>query len=207
MRFLEGFESDTNFSWRVLAIESLVIMLSILLGFTLNGWRQSASEQEAIDAALQSIAAEVRQNKQELEEHLPYYRTMRDTLEYLASVRGEETAIETGEIPGFRGYNIPLLRASAFQAARSTGTLSDMEFELANTLSSIYYFQSFYTDLIDKLTTGLVMDNFKNVGQWQMVFALMANNGDFPADLYSEMQNTLSEEYEIEESASADAAR
>ncbi len=206
---MQFFEGDENFSWRVLAIESLVIMLSVLLGFMLNGWRTSQGEQETVDAALQSIAAEVRYNKRELEQHLPYYRSMRDTLAYLASVRREDTAIETSEIPGFRGYDIPVLRPSAFETARSTGVLSDMEFELADALFSTYRIQTLYTGLLEKLTTGFIMGNFETIENWWMVFALMANNGGFAHESYPELLELLSEKYDIEvpEAESADTTR
>ena len=174
------FFNDEDFSWRILAVEAVVIMLSVLLGFTLNGWRQSASEQETVDAALQSIAAEVQQNRSEMIRHLPYYRTMRDTLRYLAQQHGDSTIIQRSDILGFRGIKIPLLRSSAFETARSTGALSNMEFRLADALSSTYDYQRVYNGYIDNLTRIVVTDgfaSFETIRDWSRMFTLLYNNG------------------------------
>ena len=209
------FFNDEDFSWRVLAVESVVIMLSVLLGFTLNGWRQSASEQETVDAALQSIAAEARQNRNEMKRHLPYYRTMRDTLRQLAQQRGDSTNLQPSEIPGYRGVQIPLLRGSAFETARSTGALSNMEFHLADAVSSTYDYQRTYNGYLDKLTGVVVtegFEGFETIRDWYRMFSLLYNNGvslmgknmrgakaENPRiTSYPALLNMLSEEHDVE---------
>ncbi len=40
------FFRDEDFSWRIIAVESVVIMLSVFLAFVLTGWRQSSKQQK-----------------------------------------------------------------------------------------------------------------------------------------------------------------
>ncbi len=206
---MQFFEGEENFSWRVLGVESFVIMLSVLLGFTLNGWRQSSSELETVEAALRSIAAEVHYNEQRLENLLPYYRAMRDTLQHLLAVKGGDTPIEIDTLSAFRGWKIPLLRASAFQTARSTGALSQTDFDFANMVFRLYNIQDFYTEFTDALTKPILMSRFKFVEQWSKAFAGLANNGEGLYRRYNELLNTLREEHgiDVEQNTSADSTR
>lgn len=202
------FFQDEHFSWKVLAVEAVVIMLSVVLGFTLNGWREAQGEQATVEAALQGIAEEVQHNQREIRPLTPYYRTMRDTLARLSAERGDEKTpvgiMEVAkQIPGFGGLKIPMLRASAFETARSTGAISLMDFELADALYAAYQRQQYYESLIEDLQTELIAGDLETLEDWRRAFTVLANNG---VDLYPDLLKRLSEEHGITE-AQADSTR
>lgn len=200
------FFNDEGFSWRVLAAESVVIMLSVLLGFTLNGWRESASQQETVDAALQSIAAEAQQNIRELEDRQPYYRSLRDTLAHLMAEKGPESPLRMQEVPGLHTIDLPELRTSSFEAVRSTGALSNMDFDLANTISEVYGLHDLYRRGIDQPTNRFLMGEFDTVGDYFRYYAMRINMGKRLPQRYAQLLSELEERgVEIAPRAGADS--
>lgn len=202
------FFQDEHFSWKILAVESVVIMLSVVLGFMLNGWRESRSEQERVQRGLQSIAVEVERNQREIAPLNPQYQAVRDSLQRLASEVGRETRIEPEEIPGFKGWRIPFLRSSSFETASSTGVLAAMEYDLADVLNATYRQQRFYNDIVDNITTGLVMNEFDTVEDWLYVYNILGNNAPFPSDrTYDDLLQILAEEHGVRPVSSSSALR
>ena len=193
---MQFFEGDENFSWRVLGVESFVIMLSVLLGFTLNGWRTSQGEQETVEAALRSIAREMRFNKRQLEDKLPYYRAMAAAFDSLESTIDEELILTREvafeRIPGYTGLDVPILRT--YRTALATGAFSKMDFELANSISTIYTVQNLYSNIIGKFITATLNDHIEKVGDHETMFGEFEQVGEDLNDAYAELLKALAEE-------------
>lgn len=157
------FFRDEHFSWKVLLVESFVIMLSVFLAFVLSGWRRTSEEEKTVRKAMKSIAAEVSYNQNRMQMLLPEYKFMRDTLFHILKVKGEAAPMELTELPSDKGFTIPVFQSSAFETAQSTGALAAMDFEVAQKIFSAYRYQKLYADLVDQLITGLIMDKFNTV--------------------------------------------
>lgn len=201
------FFKDKDFSWRVLLIESLVIMLSVLLGFMLNSWRQNNDQQKTVQKALKSIAIEVRYNQNQMQRLLPEYKFMRDTLHHISMLKGGKTPMKMTELPAGAKFSMPALRSPAFETAQSSGAMAAMDFETAQKIWTVYNFQKLYADLINQLTTGLILEKFNTVQDWQLAFKLLAGNGALVSKLYPDVLHQLEKEYDISilESASVDS--
>lgn len=191
------FFRDEDFSWRILAIESIVIMLSVLLAFVLTGWRESSEQQKTVEKALKSITIEIQYNQSRMERVLPYYKQMADTLNELLKEKGGNTPFSMVRNPDFPGVKFLSLQNSAWQTLKSTGVLTEMKFEVANQLSAIYRKQKGYTFILESLTKALIMGELNTLKDWWMAYGVLTDNSEFAPNLYPDMLRLLKEEYDI----------
>lgn len=192
------FFQDEHFSWKILIIESFVIMMSVVLGFYLTGWRQEVAQEKKLDKALESIYSEIQYNQSQVEDLLPYYQTLRDTLDYLREKKGEGASLSLIEIPGFHGFKIPLLQNSAFETAQANGVFSSVDYDLTRKIFEIYNGQQRYEKSIDQITNGLILGEFDTVWDWYIVFRILGDSGKATKYYYSELLKTMQEKYNVQ---------
>ncbi|NNF58077.1 MAG: hypothetical protein HKN04_07525 [Rhodothermaceae bacterium] len=128
-------------SWGVLAIETLAIFFSVLLGFAVTEWRQTRGNATLRQEALENFYAELQANQREVEARLPYHREVAAALDSL--IRGPVPASlqdALGQV-GFRGTRFALLRETALRTAEVTGALGLLDFETAQALVTTYILQ------------------------------------------------------------------
>lgn len=126
------------------AVESMLIVLSILLALAVDQWRESRSRAERAELALAAIQAEMRENRRLVEKALDYHVTLADTLSVLAE-RGVNKP-PPGAYP--QGLAAPgrVIR-TAWETARSTGTIVDLPYPVVLRLSRVYGRQAEYEEL------------------------------------------------------------
>lgn len=118
-----------------LAVESIVVVFSILLALVVNEWRQNVEREERRERATEAIRSELLHNHRELRDVHAYHRRLADTLLTLSSA-GVET-VDPGVRP--RGWLLPVdLVSAAWEAARATGATSRVRHELLLNLSRAY---------------------------------------------------------------------
>jgi hypothetical protein len=137
--------SRTRRTPRIL-IESLLIVLSVLLGFAANEWHERSSDRALADQALVSFRQEIAQNLATLEAVEPKHAAMADRLAAAANaVPGKvgETAFDAfhAAMPA-GGVSVPPLSDAAWETATSTGALRFIGYERASRLSETYHMQS-----------------------------------------------------------------
>lgn len=191
------FFQDEHFSWKILLIESFVIMMSVVLGFYLTGWRQEVAQEKKLDKALESIYSEIQYNQSRMEKLMPYYNVMSDTLEYLMDKKGGETALSLKEIPGFNTFKLPVLQVSAFKTAQANGILSNMDYELARNIFKVYNLQRKYKETINQITQGFISGDFDTVRDWFNVFEILAGRIYLVEIYYPELLKKMQEEYNV----------
>lgn len=128
---------------RAVLLESGLIIFSILLALAVNGWAERRAQDQLAERALRSFELEIRQNKRNVEEVLPYHRTL------AASVRRADSLGSIGsfadwreQIPEFSGFYPADLPATAWQSALAVGALTEIGYDTVATLSKVYYYQS-----------------------------------------------------------------
>ncbi len=139
-----------NISWGVLAIEMVAIMLSVVLGFALNEWRVNRAEADAVESAKQSLIRELETNNRVNEQRLAYYAEFRDTLSVLMDSHGPDAALAPDTL-GFASIFPYFFTSGAYEAARASGTLSNMDFDTIELLSVAYTLQDTYADMSMKV--------------------------------------------------------
>jgi len=127
--------------------ESLLIILSVLVGLALNDWRERRAERARAEAVLSNFRRELRENLAALERRQPKHAAMAERLRRAAEQdRPGETAFAA-----FRalmpegGLDNGPLRDAAWETALSTGALRLLDYEDAALLSETYLGQRMAT--------------------------------------------------------------
>jgi hypothetical protein len=130
---------------RMLLLESILIILSVLLGFALQAWGEHRAERRMAAAALENFRVEIEANLNSLERVQPRHAAFADRLaEALAdsASRSSETAfaVFARNLPE-GGLQAPPMKEAAWETATSTGALRLLDYDVAATLSEAYLVQ------------------------------------------------------------------
>jgi len=125
--------------------ESILIVLSVLLGFALTAWGERRTEKRVAETALENFRAEIESNLEQLERVQPKHAQFAQRLVQAA----DEVALDPAET-AFQvfvrlmpegGIDTPPLREAAWETAMSTGALRLLDYEIAASLSETYFIQ------------------------------------------------------------------
>lgn len=160
-------------SWPVLLIEMIVIMVSVVLGFALNEWRQDRAQMEAVDHAKGVILTELEQNLRHTEQRQAYYETMADTLAVMAEREGDAAPLgpdvwEVGVEPLF-------FRTGGYETARATGALSNMDFDVLEAVVTAYHVQEGYEAVAWRISEWQFDERWGTVGRQRILVAGLLN--------------------------------
>lgn len=144
--------------WRAwtgrLVFEGTLIVFSVLLALTLDGWRQDAAEERRLNEALESLADELKFNRELLEQprHLEYHRGL--YRHYLAladsdSIDGADKAFKDG-------LRIARVRDTAWTSFMASDVSNRLPFALRAELAGIYGDQDGIDELFRLTIGGLV---------------------------------------------------
>lgn len=117
--------------WKLLSIEAVLVVLSVLLALGLNSWRESRTQQELAERVLQAVVDESMENCQKIQTHLPYHRSV--------------LALEE-EYEGLGGV---FIRDDAWPSAQSAGASHYVEYQVATVIESIHALQSGHQRLVE----------------------------------------------------------
>lgn len=109
--------------WKLLAIEALLIVLSVLLALGLNSWRESAVKHDRAVRSLQGLVDEFEANCERIQSFQDYHR-----------------AVAEGERPS-EGIQVGLIRNNAWESARAAGAALNVDYEVAETAGKVYAYQ------------------------------------------------------------------
>jgi hypothetical protein len=126
-----------------LGFESVVIILSVLVGLALNEWREQRAERARAVAVLANFRRELTENLAALERRQPKHVALAARLTRAAEQdRPGETAFTSfRELMPADGLETAPLRDAAWETALSTGALRLLDYEQAALLSETYLIQ------------------------------------------------------------------
>jgi hypothetical protein len=132
----------------------MLIVFSVLLALSLDGWRQSAAEQRRLQEALGSLADELKFNR-ELLGH-PRYRAYHQELfnhyrdiANRGSIDGADKAFESG-------LRIAPLRDTAWTSFAQSNIANLLPFDLRADLAGVYRDQNATDELFRSMVGGLI---------------------------------------------------
>ena len=136
-------------SIRSVAIEVFSIVFGVLLALGVNEWRSVRSAEARAAAAVANIRQEIEANRTMLTTiHDNNVRTVRAMAEDDAD--NDSTA---AFIPGLQ------LKDAAWEAARTSGALERLDYEVLLSLSGLYKIQDVYVSLGRQLSEAVLMGN------------------------------------------------
>jgi type II secretory pathway pseudopilin PulG len=125
-----------------LALESAMIVLSVLLAMAASSWADARKQDRLTEQARQSFVQEIRANRARLVRALPYHRRLTDAVRLIDSTTGVDSYGEwRRRVPFWSGFEGPDLTATAWQSALATGALANMPYREVSSLSSLYTIQ------------------------------------------------------------------
>ena len=105
--------------WSLLAVEALLIVLSVLLALGVDSWREEREHRALAERALQGFVDEARANCERIQATKAYHRAVLD-----------------GERPP-HGMQVGLLRNDAWEVVKTTGAAGWLDYEIVAVMSEI----------------------------------------------------------------------
>lgn len=144
----------------------VAIMLSVVLGFSLNEWRTGRAEASAAATAQESMARELERNLGQTTRQQDLFRSIDDSLAVLQEEQGPDAPLDP-----FFGAPRFLFSQGAYEAARASGTLSNMDFEVRELVTTTYFAQDFARELsllfIDqRMNSGSFLQTIGDAREW-----------------------------------------
>lgn len=176
-----------------LAVESLVVVFSILLALVVNEWRQEEEREDRRERATEAIRAELLHNYRELQSVHPYHVGLADTLRSAFETGAE--SVDPGVRPQGWIRSVDLVSA-AWETARATGTTADFPYDAVLTLSRAYESQAGFRrkkeDLIHPVLLRAMDRDVPSLLNDPRGMGLVLNTlSDWEANLLREYERTL----------------
>jgi type II secretory pathway pseudopilin PulG len=125
-----------------LALESAMIVLSVLLALAASGWADARKQHQLTAQARASFVQEVRANRERVRRALPYHEALTRAVLRVDSAGGVPSYAEwKRRVPIWSGFAPPDVAATAWQSALATGALGNMPYGQVSALSSLYTVQ------------------------------------------------------------------
>jgi hypothetical protein len=161
-----------------LALESALIVLSVLLAFGLNEWRMVRADRALADNVLTGLKREIAANLQLLEQYQPMHAQFAEAIAAVApeSLVGRTPLEVMSQLRSDGGSLIMPPGEAAWQTAVSTGALRLLDYETVAILSRIYLSQSEAVGRTTQRIADLVFDGrmFDRSASLQTVQTLLA---------------------------------
>lgn len=125
-----------------LAVESVVVVFSILLALAADEWRREREIEERVDRAVEAMRAELADNADRLRVAARYHRQVGDTLMALAARGAREFDVERVRPRGW--LMTPDLLVTSWETAEATGTTGAIDYGVARILAQAYREQEEY---------------------------------------------------------------
>ena len=130
-----------DFRWSRLLFEFLSIVVGVLLALGVNEWREDRNDRRRARQALINITREIEANLAHLSE------VHRNNSAYMAALE----KVPQEPVPSRSFQAAWGLQSTAWEAARDSGALSNVEYSTVLAISQVYQFQGTYLDLMRRL--------------------------------------------------------
>ena len=177
-----------------LLFESLLIILSVALGFVVAQWRERAAELELAARVLHDVVVEIEDNLAAVEGQIARHEAIIERLAEVDVSDPEQSGLDLifrqvgGDLSGRP------LRQAAWDAAVSSGALRLIDYNIAAALSEIYVAQeNVYTQFLHQTTSAIYIPDTFNPARRREVVQMFrwlmqeaAGRERFVRDLYLE---------------------
>ena len=144
-------------SFGFLLVEVFLIVLGVLLGLAANEWRVERERNHRTRAALDYISRELEVNRRQIEALIDYHRAVSDSLDALTDGGAESVTAADLRRAMPQGFSVPLIQSNAWELARGTGAVENLELRTAMMLARIYDLQEFYNGKLERVADNLYL--------------------------------------------------
>jgi hypothetical protein len=141
-------------------IQGFLIFLSVFFAFWLTEYRETQKDAETLEISIQYIASEMRYNHNRIESIFEYHTDLLTEIDSLRKLSDSKwMQLEGGDLTNWKGLQTPLLRSTAYQTYLNSNIINNVEFDLAKSLTRVYYTQSIIERLDNSLLETIITDS------------------------------------------------
>lgn len=119
--------------------EIIPVAIGVFLGFVVSNWTESSTKKRETQLLKENIVAEIKNNKNRLEQVIDYHRILRDSSAHYANNN------IISEPHFFDGINTAILLKSAFDTGIQTGLINGLPLDLIQQTNNVYSIQEEYS--------------------------------------------------------------
>lgn len=141
-------------------IQGFLIFLSVFFAFWLTEYRETQKDAETLEISIQYIASEMRYNHNRIESIFEYHTNLLTEIDSLRKLSDSNwMQLDGSDLTNWKGLQTPLLRSTAYQTYLNSNIIDNAEFELAKSLTRVYYAQSIIERLDNSLIESIITDS------------------------------------------------
>ena len=156
-----------EFSLGILVVEFISIIIAIFLGNLATDWNQNRAQKREAREARISMCEELDQNYRNLKPYQVYYHRMLFLLDSLEAIDRFEALFEMEE---FHNINPPLTFTFAYDMAKGTGKLANIDHRQAITFYTVYAHLQGLKETIELTQSQLFSGGIEEAHQWRTTF-------------------------------------
>ena len=142
-------------------IEFLIVAFGVFLGIYASEWENQKKIKESKEKAIENIVRELNQNKENLQNSIEYHELIKTNLDSILRTIPQKIFNEPfydnkkfkfNSIQSWKGNGFTRFENTAFEVAKMSGTLQNMNIDLIQDISKIYNQIKFLSDYQSSLT-------------------------------------------------------
>lgn len=162
------------------------ILIAVVVGLSVSNWDEDRKERRRAELALASVVNELADNRQALEDVLPYYGEIVGTIQTMIDRDGDQPLAELA-VEGWMGFRPPSLRTGAFAVATGSGALEHVDLPAA---AQVYQAYEALEDF-ETVTRAAVAATMSGIERTSDLLTIMAILTQVAADAHSVVGSTL----------------
>lgn len=140
-------------------IQGFLIFLSVFFAFWLTEYRETQKDAETLEVSIKYIASEIRYNHNRIEYIYEYHSSLLKEIDSLKELNDSSwMELDGSDLTNWQGLQTPLLRSTAYQTYLNSNIIDNVDFELAKSLTNIYYTQSVIEGFDKSLIQSAITD-------------------------------------------------
>ncbi|WP_420582112.1 hypothetical protein [Reichenbachiella sp.] len=147
--------------WEYL-IQITIVIFGVFLGMMLNEWNSDRKASNEQKFALEQILIEIEEHGNWLENTIPYHDTITHVVDSIVKNSDQNTLMRPflinggwRQIPKWKGTQIYPLHASAYESAKISNVLTNMDSELLGQISAYYEDIDLYNQFCHHITATI----------------------------------------------------
>lgn len=156
-----------GFSFKVLFFEFVIIVMAIFLGNLAADWSEHKNKKREAQESLELMCEELAQNYHNLKYYQQYYHRMIFLMDSLEAVGQFETLFD---LPEFKSINPPLIYTFAYEMAKSSSKLANIDHQKAMTIYRAYTALQGLSETIEQSQFRLLSGEIETAQNWRMTF-------------------------------------
>lgn len=174
-----------EFSVSILLVEFFLIVVAIFFGNLATDWNAERVKQAETAEALQLMCDELQQNYHNLLPYREYYQRSLYLLDSLDSIGEFEQLFEHRE---FQGINPPIVYTFAYEMAKNSSKLANIEHEKAKVVFRNYLHLEELLRTIEQTQQQLLVSDIEGPDNWNMVLNFYRESIELFYRSYAQLQ-------------------